>query len=364
MLSRTKLFFACVLFASAFASALPLTAAPLPGWKRFDLPETGSYLWRYLPAGVDLSKPAPAVVFLHGSGNTPDRYRPYVTDAADQAGLIVILPKSATNLGWGVEADYRIAEESLRTVQAELTLDTRRVSVGGHSAGGTWAYLLAYQTRSGYSAVFSMAARFYQVGTLADPSYRIPIRMYWGDQDPNVSSSPALKQQWDRLGVPWEEEVLPGIGHNTFPPGAMVNGFLFVAGKSRPADTGGGGGGGGGGCASSPTVLCLGGGRFRVEVAWKDFQGGAGPGSVVPGAVSEDSGLFWFFAPSNWELLVKVLDGCAVNGHHWVFAAATTTVEYTLTVTDTQTDQVWTWRNTPGLASPSVTDTAALGGCG
>ena len=59
----------------------------------------------------------------------------------------------------------------------------------------------------------------------------------------------------------------------------------------------------------------------------------------------------------------KVLDGCGVNGHHWVFAAATTTVEYTLTVTDTQTDQAWTWRNAPGRASPSVTDTTALGGC-
>lgn len=338
----------------SLASALPLAAAPLPGWKRFDLPETGSYLWRYLPAGVDLSRPAPAVVFLHGSGNTPDRYRPYVTEAADRAGLVVILPKSATNLGWGVAVDYRIVEESLGVVRAELPLDSRRVSIGGHSAGGTWAYLLAYAA-TGFNAVFSMAAGYYTVGTVADPSYKPPIRMYWGDQDPNYSSSPALKQQWDRLGIPWEEEVLPGAGHNTFPADAMVNGFLFLAGKTRPAEIEG--------CVPGPTVLCVGGGRFRVEVAWKDFEGGAGPGTLVPGASSADSGLFWFFAPDNWELLVKVLDGCALNGHHWVFAAATTTVEYVLTVTDTQTDQAWTWRNPPGRASPAVTDTTALGGC-
>jgi predicted esterase len=353
MLSRTKFFILCLLL----GTALPLAAAPLPGWQRFELPESGSHLWRYLPPGLDLSRSAPAVLFLHGSGANPIQYRAYLADAADRAGLVVILPKSSTDLGWGNAQDEAIVAESLRTVRAELPVDSRRVSIGGHSAGGAWAYLLAYGTRSGYSAVFAMAARYYQIGAVADPSYKAPIRMYYGASDPNHGFSPLLKQQWARLGVPWEEEVLPGFGHGNLPAGAVERGFLFLAGKTHPVGIGGEW------CVSAPTILCLGGGRFRVEVAWKDFQGGAGPGSVVPGVASDNSGLFWFFAPGNWELLVKVLDGCGVNGHHWVFAAATTTVEYTLTVTDTQTDEVWTWSNPPGRASPSVTDTSALGGC-
>jgi len=359
MLSRTKLFLVCLLL----GSALPLAAAPAvprPGWARFDLPESGSYLWRYVPEGFDPSKPTPAVLFLHGSGGIPDKYKAFLFYAADKAGLVVILPKSSTDLGWGTAQDELIVAESLRTVRAELPLDPRRTSIGGHSAGGAWAYLLAYGTSSSYSAVFTMAARFYAIDAVADPSYKAPIRMYYGENDPNYGYSSAMKQQWARLGVPWEEEVLPGFGHNTLPPGAVENGFLFLAGKTRPP---GAGGGEEEACVPGLTVLCLGGGRFRVEVAWKDFQGGAGPGSVVPGVASDDSGLFWFFAPDNWELLVKVLDGCGVNGHHWVFAAATTTVEYTVTVTDTQTDEAWIWRNPPGRASPSVTDTIALGGC-
>ena len=350
MPSRMPFFLLSVLF---LGSALPLAAAPVPGWTRFDLPETGSYVLRYLPPGLDPSKPVPVVVFLHGSGVTPDRYRPLVDDAADRAGLVVVLPKSSNDLGWGFGADSRIVEESLEAVRAELSLDPRRISVGGHSAGGAWAYLLAYTTRSGFSAVFSMAARYYPVSTLVDPSWKAPIRMYYGDQDPNYSFSPALRQQWERLGVPWEEEVLPGQGHEV-PEAAVERGFLFLAGKSRPVEDE---------CSPGPSTLCLGGGRFRVEVEWKDFQGVEGPGTVVPGAVSADSGLFWFFEPDNWELLVKVLDGCGTNGRHWVFAAATTTVEYTLTVTDTRTGEVWTWRNPPGRASPAVTDTEALGGC-
>ena len=358
MLSRMKLFILILLLASALplAAASTAPAAPVPGWARFDLPESGSYLWRYLPLGADLSRPVPAVLFLHGSGGVPDKYRPFLVDAAQRAGLVVILPKSSTDLGWGDAQDERIVEESLRTVGADVPLDPRRTSIGGHSAGGAWAYLLAYTTRSTYSAVFAMAARFYEIGAVADPSYKAPIRMYYGEDDPNYGFSPLMRQQWTRLGVPWEEEVLPDLGHNALPRGAVENGFQFLIGKTYPAGTGGGDG-----CVPGPKVLCLGGGRFRVEVAWKDFQGGAGPGSVVPGAHTDDSGLFWFFAPDNWELLVKVLDGCAVNGHHWVFAAATTTVEYVLTVTDTRTDQAWTWRNPPGRPSPAVADVNALG---
>ena len=67
-----------------------------------------------------------------------------------------------------------------------------------------------------------------------------------------------------------------------------------------------------------------------MEVSWRDFAGNVGAGTAVA-AGSEDSGIFCFFSAANWE---KVLDGCGINGHYWVFAAATTDLEYTLTVTD------------------------------
>lgn len=141
-----------------------------------------------------------------------------------------------------------------------------------------------------------------------------------------------------------------------------MKGFLFLAGARHPVGIDGGTPGT---CIAGPTLLCLGGGRFQVEVTWKDFQGNTGRGNVVTQALgaSDDSGLFWFFTADNWELLVKVLDGCEVNGRHWVFAAGTTTVEHTLKVTDTTTGEVAVWSNPPGRASPAITDTRALGGC-
>ncbi len=114
-------------------------------------------------------------------------------------------------------------------------------------------------------------------------------------------------------------------------------------------------------CQGGNTSLCLNGGRFQVEVDWRDFENQTGPGSTVFNL--EDSGLFWFFSPDNWELLIKVLDGCGINGQYWVFAAATTNVEYNLRVTDTETGEVQIYRNPLGIASPAITDTGAFATC-
>ena len=115
-------------------------------------------------------------------------------------------------------------------------------------------------------------------------------------------------------------------------------------------------------CTASDIELCLNRGRFRVEVDWRDFAGNAGSATVVPFA-SDDSGLFWFFAADNWEMLVKVLDGCGSNGRYWVFSAATTNVGYTLRVTDTTNGRVQWYQNPLGTAAPATTDTTAFDSC-
>ena len=62
-------------------------------------------------------------------------------------------------------------------------------------------------------------------------------------------------------------------------------------------------------------------------------------------------------------MLIKVLDGCPVNGHHWVLAAATTDVKYDLVVTDTSNGTMRTYSNPLGTASPAVIDIGAFPSC-
>jgi len=112
------------------------------------------------------------------------------------------------------------------------------------------------------------------------------------------------------------------------------------------------------GCVAGPTVLCLQGGRFKVEAYWQDPQGNSGPGQAV--ALTSDTGYFWFFGPDNVEVIAKVLDGRGVNSSFWVFYGALSNVEYSLTVTDTLTGAARRYMNPSGQLA-SVADTSAFG---
>ncbi len=115
-----------------------------------------------------------------------------------------------------------------------------------------------------------------------------------------------------------------------------------------------------GGCWNSSSQACLG-DRFVVTAEWATSTD-SGKAQLAP-AFSEDTGIFSFFSSENWELMVKVLDGCGVNNNYWVFLAASTDVEYTVTVRDSLTGEVATYTNPLGNAAPATTDVTALPVC-
>jgi hypothetical protein len=112
----------------------------------------------------------------------------------------------------------------------------------------------------------------------------------------------------------------------------------------------------------SPAVLTLQADRFAAVVEWRDASHNSGWAETAP-CQTDETGLFWFFNPDNWEVMVKVLDGCDLDAHFWVFSAATTNVEYMLSVTDTATGSVRRYHNPLNTAAPAVTDTMAFPAC-
>ncbi|HEX7807927.1 MAG TPA: LamG domain-containing protein [Thermoanaerobaculia bacterium] len=117
--------------------------------------------------------------------------------------------------------------------------------------------------------------------------------------------------------------------------------------------------------STTATHLCLR-DRFSINARWRTDPA---PGSLtngqaqVAGVPNAGSGLFQFFAPDNWEIMVKALDGCGLNNRYWVFSAATTNVFYRLDVTDVRTGKSKIYFNYPGPPAPAVTDTDAMATC-
>jgi hypothetical protein len=97
--------------------------------------------------------------------------------------------------------------------------------------------------------------------------------------------------------------------------------------------------------------------RFQPAVTWTSADGKTGAGNLTP--ISADTKGFWFFSPDNIDLVVKVVDGRALNGKFWVFYGSLTTVQFTLTVTDTVTGAQKTYSNAQGQNSRGA-DTAAF----
>lgn len=118
---------------------------------------------------------------------------------------------------------------------------------------------------------------------------------------------------------------------------------------------------GSGGCVPSPTRLCLNNDRFSVSATFRTNQGQTG--NAVGTELTDDAGYFYFFNENNIEIVIKVLRGCGLNQHYWVFAAGLTNVEVALQVTDTQNDTTRPYNNPLGTAFAPVQDTNAFATC-
>lgn len=116
-------------------------------------------------------------------------------------------------------------------------------------------------------------------------------------------------------------------------------------------------------CISGGPALCLNQGRFQVQVTWTTPQGGSGSGQATQ--LTDESGYFTFFDPSNVELTVKVLNACGFPGgpRYWVFMSGLTNVGVQVTVTDTQTGTVKTYDNPLNRPFAPILDTNAFATC-
>ncbi len=110
-------------------------------------------------------------------------------------------------------------------------------------------------------------------------------------------------------------------------------------------------------CVASDTALCLQNSRYEVQANWQTGER-SGAATVIPRTA--DTGMFWFFSQGNVELIVKVLDGCALNGHRWVLMGGLTDVGVEIMVTDSESGEAKMYGSPGGSPFATMFDVTAF----
>ena len=110
-------------------------------------------------------------------------------------------------------------------------------------------------------------------------------------------------------------------------------------------------------CEPAGPALTLRGG-YTVSMCYETYEGRTGDARDW-GLDSSQSALLYFFDRDNVEVLIKVLDGCGINRHRWIFAAPVTDLAFNLHV-ESPTGERWTHRNRLGQTADTAADVSAF----
>ena len=237
----------------------PTSPSPAPGVTYVEMTVDGKLRdYRlFVPPGLDLGKPVPLVVVLHGAPIDAQGMENLIHfDAvAAKAGFISASPNGCDGLwsyadGGPKQADDDFIEQTILQLEARYPVNPRRVYLVGASAGSWLEYRLACDFADHITAIASVAGTM-RLTDPCTPSRPVSILEIHGTLDNQH---------------PWE-----GSGpHHAFPVDAVMQ-------KWRDLD----------GCATTPTVTVSG---ITETSRWSHCQGGA----VVQLAKVERGHHTWF----------------------------------------------------------------------
>jgi pimeloyl-ACP methyl ester carboxylesterase len=114
----------------ALGSVMPNAYQELWG-RHFD---NGHY-FLYVPPQLDQAKPAPALVFLHGSGGNFKAYTWLLSQVADELGMVLIAPSCGMG-NWDAKLGPRAVTAALDDAAKTILLDSGNIHLMGLSNGG------------------------------------------------------------------------------------------------------------------------------------------------------------------------------------------------------------------------------------
>jgi poly(3-hydroxybutyrate) depolymerase len=144
--------------------------------------------YSYLLFSPDDTKELPALLLLHGAGDSPDPMVRVWESMAKKEGIVLIAPELPGKLEFEDKAP-RVFECVVENAKHSAKIDAKQVYVFGNSMGGYLAYdAMAFDSRYFAAvAVHAMGIDPSYDGILKHATRKVPVAIYMGDEDPLVS---------------------------------------------------------------------------------------------------------------------------------------------------------------------------------
>jgi pimeloyl-ACP methyl ester carboxylesterase len=179
------------------------------------------HAYLYIPASIDRSKPAPVLVFFHGSGGNFKAYTWLLSKLAERLGAVLIAPSNGMG-DWSHVQAGQVLDQALREASKTVVIDQTRVDVVGLSNGGlAVSQLLTREAWKFRSFVFiSPVFDTELLGEITTPTAKGSATVYvlTGQQDDRIPLTYVANQvsRLKRRGVDATVKVLDGANHFLF----------------------------------------------------------------------------------------------------------------------------------------------------
>ena len=193
----------------------------------------------YLVLSPDEERELPALLLLHGAGDSPEPMVDAWKAMAKKEGIVLIAPELPRKSEFEKKAP-RVFECVLEDAKHAAKINPKRVYVLGNSMGGYLAYdAMAFD--SDYFAAVAVHAMGIDPGydgILAHAKRKMPVAIYMGDEDPLVSLKSVRRTRDLLLGKGFMVHYveLKGHAHNYYSVAEKINPDIwqFLADKALP----------------------------------------------------------------------------------------------------------------------------------
>lgn len=156
-------------------------------WNR---PFDHGHYFLYVPPSLNRKAPAPAMVFLHGSGGNFKSYIWLLSRVADERGMVLIAPSFGFG-NWDARTGSRAVTAALDDAAKVVSLDKRRVHLAGLSNGGLGvSRVTASELGGGFRTLIFLSPvcddHALASPTFADHCHEKPVLIITGEDDNRV----------------------------------------------------------------------------------------------------------------------------------------------------------------------------------